>query len=285
MKEKKVIAVTGANGYIGKHVVDALILRDAEVIAVDRAPSQVNQRARFVQMDIFSGNRDIFKLLGSPDVCLHLAWRNVFSHNADSHMLELSKHYEFIKNVIDGGLNQVAVIGSMHEVGNYCGAVDENTPCNPTSMYGIAKDSLRKSVLLLAQMNSITAQWLRVFYIYGDDRHNQSVFTSILQAEENGKESFLLSSGNNRYDFIHVDELSHMIAACIMQEEISGIINCCSGQPVRLAEKVDEFIKDNYIKLKLESAALADKPYDFPEIWGDNTKISKLLLIQKRTAP
>ncbi len=213
MKEKKVIAVTGANGYIGKHVVDALILMGAEVIAVDHAHHQVNQRARFVHMDVHSGNRDVFKLLGSPDVCLHLAWKDVFSHNADSHMQELSKHFEFIKNMIDGGLKQIAVIGSMHEIGDYRGAVDEHTPCNPSNMYGIAKDSLRKSVLLLAQINSITAQWLRVFYIYGDDRHNQSVFTSIIQAEENGKESFLLSSGNNRYDFIHIHELSDMIAS------------------------------------------------------------------------
>ena len=192
-------------------------------------------------------------------------------------------HYEFIKNMIDGGLKQVAVIGSMHEVGNFRGAVDENTPCYPTSMYGIAKDLLRRSVLLLAQINRITAQWLRVFYIYGDDRYNNSIFTSILQAEENGKESFLLTNGKNRYDFIHIDELSHMIATCIMQEEINGIINCCSGQPVSLAEKIEEFIKDNNIKLKLEYAALADKPYDFPEIWGDSTRIAKLLLSQKRT--
>lgn len=68
-----------------------------------------------------------------------MAWQDGFAHNAPSHMLNLSKHYEFITNLVEGGCRQIAVMGSMHEVGYWEGKIDEGTPCNPLSMYGIAK--------------------------------------------------------------------------------------------------------------------------------------------------
>ena len=94
--------------------------------------------------------------------------------------------------MIDGGLKQIAVMGTMHEVGYYEGAIDENTPCNPISMYGIAKDALRRSTFLLSKNRNVIWQWLRAYYIYGDDKKNHSVLQKILQADEEGKKEFPL---------------------------------------------------------------------------------------------
>lgn len=62
-------------------------------------------------------------------------------------MGDLSAHYSFMTAMIDGGLKQLAVMGTMHEIGYWEGAIDENTPCNPISMYGIAKDALRRAMI------------------------------------------------------------------------------------------------------------------------------------------
>ncbi len=277
MDKKKVIAVTGANGYIGRHVVNALIEEGAEVIAIDIITEGINNQAEVINLDIFSGIKDIFKKYRSPDVCLHLAWKDGFFHDLDAHMESLSKHYEFIKNLKDCGIKQIAVMGSMHEIGYYEGVVDENTPCNPINMYGIAKDSLRRSLTLMARNNDLVMQWLRAFYIYGDDKRNHSIFTKIIQAEERGQETFPFTSGRNMYDFIQIDDLAGMIAACVMQKAIYGIINCCTGQPVSLAEKIEGFISDQNLKIKLAYGAFPDRPYDFPAIWGDKTKISHIM--------
>jgi nucleoside-diphosphate-sugar epimerase len=276
---KKVIAVTGANGYIGRHVVDALIDRGVEVVAVDVVNEGINNRAKIINLDIFSRIKDIFRELGSPDVCLHLAWKDGFFHNSDAHMKYLSKHYEFLRRMQDGGVKQIAVMGSMHEIGYYQGAVDENTPCNPISMYGIAKDSLRRSLFLLAKKNDLVLQWLRGYYIYGDDKRNHSIFTHLLKAEEKGQEIFPFNSGKNRYDFIHIDVLARMITACVLQQKIIGIINCCTGHPINLAEKVEGFIRDQNLHIKLAYGAFPDRPYDSPAIWGDPTKIKKIIKI------
>ena len=84
------VLVTGANGYMGSHVVKELLDRGHEVLALDINYANVDQRAVLLEGDLFSGSETIYKELMEPEVCIHLAWRNGFVHNADSHILELS---------------------------------------------------------------------------------------------------------------------------------------------------------------------------------------------------
>lgn len=272
------IAVTGAGGYIGRHVVKELCDMGAEVTAVDFVTDGIDSRAKAVSFNIFSGGSNLFEELGSPDACLHMAWRDGFVHNSNAHMQDLSNHYEFVRNMLDGGLKQIAIMGTMHEVGYYEGAIDENTPCNPSSMYGIAKDSLRRSVFALAKnYEDVTVQWLRAYYIYGDDAKNHSIFAKLCQAAERGDKTFPFTSGKNQYDFIQVDELAKQLAASVMQTEVDGIINCCTGKPMSLGEKVESFIKEHNFDIQLEYGAFPDRDYDSPAIWGNPDKIRRIL--------
>jgi len=276
-KTNKIITVTGANGYIGKHVVSTLLDLGVNVIAVDRVCDNIDHRAKFIPLDVLNHDDDIYSRLGQPDTCLHLAWNDSFMHNSDTHMKQVSKHYQFLKNLIDSGLTHLAVMGSMHEIGYYEGCADEKVLCQPVNLYGIAKNSLLRSLSVLAHEKNIIVQWLRAFYITGDDRYNHSIFTRIIQAVERSESEFPLNSGKNKYDFIHIDDLARMITASIIQREVTGIINCCSGTPVSLSEKVEEFINNNKYNIKLKYGAYPDRPYDSPGIWGDNSKISDLM--------
>jgi dTDP-6-deoxy-L-talose 4-dehydrogenase (NAD+) len=47
--------------------------------------------------------------------------------------------------MVKGGLRQIIVMGTMHEVGYWEGEINDKTPTHPTSLYGVAKDALRKS--------------------------------------------------------------------------------------------------------------------------------------------
>lgn len=272
------ILVTGANGYIGRHVVRELLNKGAEVIACDIVCNEVDERAERCSLNLFDlpeGN--VWEQLGSPDVCLHMAWRNGFVHNAPTHMGDVSAHYKFMTSIIDGGLKQLAVMGTMHEVGYWEGAIDENTPCNPISMYGIAKDALRRAMIQYTMQKDCILQWLRAYYILGDDRKNNSIFCKLLNAAEEGKKKFPFTTGKNKYDFINVDELAHLISVTIMQNEVNGIINVCKGEPISLAERVEQFIKDHNLDIKLEYGAFPDRPYDSPCEYGDPTKINEIL--------
>ena len=272
------VLVTGANGYIGRHVVKALLDKNADVIACDIVTNDIDERADRKSLNLFElpeGNA--YELLGAPDVCLHMAWRNGFVHNASTQIGDLSDHYKFLTAMIDGGLKQLAVMGSMHEIGYWEGAIDENTPCNPISMYGIAKDALRRAMILYCKQKDCILQWLRAYYILGDDKKNNSIFCKLLLAAEEGKETFPFTTGKNQYDFISVDELAGQLSSVVMQKEVVGIINCCTGKPMSLADRVEQFIKDNNLNIKLEYGAFPDRRYDSPVIYGNATKIKKVI--------
>lgn len=275
------ILVTGANGYIGQHVVAKILDADHDVIAVDLRNNNIDSRAEYVNMDIFSGDVDIFDKLGRPDICLHLAWQDGFIHNSDKHIKMLYSHFEFLRNLANRGIKKIAVMGSMHEVGYYEGSVDEKTPCNPISMYGIAKNSFRQMLVSTFEGTSVKLQWLRAFYIVGDDERNNSIFTKIKIAEREGKLLFPFTTGEKKYDFINIDDLAKQITASILQDEVVGIINCCSGKPVALKDKVEKFLAENNYKIKLQYGAYPDRKYDSPAIWGDCTKINKIMAERK----
>ena len=271
------ILVTGAGGYMGRHIVTSLLDKGADIIAVDFNIDLIDERADRRVVDIFSGDENLYEKLGKPDVCLHLAWKDGFVHNSDAHMEMLSSHYKFVKYMVESGCKQIAVMGTMHEVGYWEGAIDENTPCNPISMYGIAKDSLRRAMKLYTEQKGCILQWLRCYYILGDDKKNNSIFCKLLCAAEEGKKSFPFTTGKNKYDFIQVDNLAKLISACVMQNQVNGIINCCTGKPISLAEKVEEFIKKHNLDIKLDYGAFPDRPYDSPCEYGDPTKINLIM--------
>lgn len=277
----KKILVTGAGGYIGQHVVKTLLDKGAAVIATDIRLDDVDDRATKIQKNIFEENENIFTEMGSPDVCLHMAWRDGFIHNSEKHIEDLDSHYKFISNMMKGGLKQIAVMGSMHEVGYYEGAIDENTPTNPLSLYGIAKNTLRQLTFLLGKNENVIVQWIRGFYIFGDDLKNNSIFKKIVEAEQEGKTEFPFTSGKNKYDFLSIYDMADQIAEIVLQDKINGIINSCTGQPMTLAEKVESFIKENNFKIKLKYGAYPDRPYDSPGIWGDATKINEIMKAAK----
>jgi dTDP-6-deoxy-L-talose 4-dehydrogenase (NAD+) len=263
------VLVTGAAGYVGRHVVTSLLDMDFDVVAVARPGNTrgIDPRARIVEADVLSPDVDVAALVDARTrVAVHLAWQDGFAHNAMSHMLRLSDHFRFLTALVDAGVPRLAPLGTMHEIGYWEGGITASTPTNPRSMYGIAKDTLRRAVFLALPETEIA--WLRCYYIYGDDRANNSIFTRLLEAVDEGKTTMPFTTGKNKYDFIRVEELGRQIAVAATTNGFTGIINCSTGEPVSLAEKVEGFIAENRLPISLDYGAFPDRPYDSPAVWG-----------------
>ncbi len=270
------ILVTGANGYIGTGVVNELLSLNQDVIATDFKVDGIDSRVKTIAGNIFEIENP-YEYLDKPDVVLHLAWRNGFVHNSDTHLGDLPNHYKFLSKMVEAGVKKIVALGSMHEIGFWEGRIREDTPCNPMSFYGISKNALREALELVCKQKNTMFQWIRGYYIVGNSEKGASIFSKITAAEKEGKTEFPFTTGRNQYDFIDYDEFCKQIANVIINNEVLGIINCCSGVPESLASRVERFIKDNNYKIKLNYGAFPDRPYDSLAVWGDNSKIQRIL--------
>ena len=271
------ILVTGANGYLGQGIVKAILDNGNEVIAADFTTDNVDNRAAKEPCNLFEV-KDPYEYFRKPDVLLHLAWRDGFVHYSNAHIDDLPNHFAFIKSFVEAGCKHIAVMGSMHEIGFFEGSIDENTSCHPITPYGISKNALRDLTQMLCKQKNIVFQWLRGYYIVGNSKYGSSIFSKITMAVEEGKKEFPFTLGQNQYDFIDYPEFCAQVAASVGQTKEQGIINICSGRPEKLADRVERFIKENNYDIQLQYGMFPDRPYDSKAIWGNSSKIEKIMM-------
>lgn len=270
------ILVTGADGYLGKGIVRQLLDDGNEVIATGFNTDEIDPRATRISVDLFKVE-DPYNYFKQPDMLLHLAWRDGFVHNSLAHLTDLPKHYEFLKKMVDSKIGMISVMGSMHEVGFYEGSIHEDTPCNPMNLYGISKNALRESLEVLTKGTNTKAQWLRGYYIVDNNRKGASIFAKIAEATYEGKKEFPFTMGQNQYDFLNYKTFCNYVSKAVEQDEVTGIINICSGHPEKLATVVESFIKKNNYDIKLDYGAFPDRQYDSKAIWGSDKKIKEIM--------
>lgn len=275
------ILVTGANGFLGRGIVDEIIKTGHTVVAAGFETNKVSSDAIRINGDMFEV-ADPYEYYGQPDVLLHLAYKDGFVLNSEAHMQNLVKHTTFIDKMVSAGIKQVAVMGTMHEIGFFEGSVDENTPTHPMNFYGIAKNAIRDYTSLVTKNNDVIMQWLRAFYIVDGTAYGNSIFSKLFAAAERGDKTFPFTTGKSQYDFLDYGDFSRYVAAALTQTEVQGIINISSGEPERLSDRVERFISDHRLNIKLDYGAFPDRPFDSKAIWGDNTKIQKILSNQRK---
>lgn len=110
------ILVTGANGYLGRGIIKKLLDYGHDVIATGYSLTDIDERVEKKECDLFS-IKEPYEYFDHPDVVLHLAWKNGFVHNSDTHINDLPKHFQFLKKMGNSGVKKISVMGSMHEIG------------------------------------------------------------------------------------------------------------------------------------------------------------------------
>lgn len=273
------VVITGAGGYVGRHVVTAIADLGYQPVAIVRKNrGGTDPRATVVEANVLESDFVLGDVVPASDIAavVHLAWQDGFVHNAASHMTNLSAHYRFLVGLAEAGIPRIAALGTMHEVGFWEGAVKAETPTNPASLYGIAKDALRRSTFLTIG-DRAEYVWLRAYYILGDDRRNSSIFAKLLEAADRGETDFPFTTGKTLYDFIDVAELGRQIAVAATTSGVTGVLNTCTGDPESLASRVERFITDNELGLSLRYGAFPDRAYDSSGTWGDASAIKSLM--------
>ena len=277
------VLVTGATGFVGRHVVQALLARGCEVRAVARNAetaadlSWINA-VEFIAADIHAPTLNIQALTDGVDAVVHLAWPGLPNYQALFHFEHnLMADYRFIKSAVEAGVSQVLVTGTCFEYGLQSGPLSEQTAAQPSNPYGLAKNTLRVFLQNLQQAQPFTLQWARLFYLHGEGQNPNSLLAALDRAIDAGDDSFNMSAGEQLRDYLAIETAAGYLAAILQQRKFDGVINCASGQPISVRALVEQRLQARGSSIRLN---LGHYPYPTHEpmaFWGVTDRLQQLL--------
>lgn len=278
------ILVTGATGFVGKAVIRALEkVPTVEIVATSLDPEEAvkgewSEKIRYIPLDVSNQEileQDLFNLFGQPHILIHLAWKGLPNYDKLFHFEEnLFSSYYFIRNLVTHGLKKVVAIGTCLEYGMQSGCLSEDVETKPLTPYGLAKDTLRKFLEQLRKPLPFEFNWIRLFYLHGKGQAKSSLLSQLQSALDQKKDTFNMSKGEQLRDYLSIDEAAENIVKVALQSEISGVINCCSGQPVSVRRFVEDFLKRTNQQISLNLGFYPYPNYEPMAFWGDTRKLN-----------
>jgi UDP-glucose 4-epimerase len=236
--------VTGGAGFIGSHVVDALVSRGVEVAVVDSlvrgSEENVSAGAELHVRDIREPLDDLFATV-KPDAVLHLAAQidvrvsvedPVEDANANVlgtvRILEAARPYDAqVVFASTGG----AIYGECLEPAR------EDSPREPLSPYGTAKLAGEEYVRMYNRLYGAKHVALRYGNVYGprQDPHGEAGVVAIfLGALSRGEQARIFGDGDQTRDYVYVGDVARATIAALGQD--GGVFNVGTGRETSVVE-------------------------------------------------
>lgn len=281
------VLVTGATGFIGNHTIQELLRKNIHVIATSSNTEKAQQytwynEVEYIECDLrtIDDTIDYFYFFNRPDAMIHLAWEGLPNYKNDFHITEnLPRHFTFLQNLIVHGLKNLTVVGTCLEYGMQEGELSEDMPSIPSNPYAVAKNELRKKIESLFTSYSFNFKWLRLFYMYGEGQNPNSLFSQLDKAIDNGDEIFNMSGGQQIRDYLPVKKIAENIVCTALQKKTTGIINCCSNEPVRLLDMIKQHLEKRKAHINLNTGFYPYPDYEPFSFWGNNNKLKQITAV------
>ncbi|MDN2566903.1 NAD-dependent epimerase/dehydratase family protein [Aquibium sp. A9E412] len=273
------LAVTGASGFLGRHVLAALDARAVAAVAQARRPVQEQAPAhrRWTRFDMSLDPAEAYARLGRPQVVVHLAWEGLPNYLSLRHFeVELPAQYRFLSGLVAAGVRRLVVAGTCFEYGMRSGPLAETLEPQPANPYGFAKDALRRQLGFLAAERPFELRWLRLFYLYGPGQAPTSLFGAFQAALARGDAQFDMSAGEQLRDFMPAEDAGAAIAAVALAAQAPAIVNVCSGRPRSVRGLVEDWRAAAGSAIALNLGARAYPSYEPFAFWGDGRRLAAL---------
>ena len=269
------VLLTGHSGFIGQNLLNELLKKKVNLYITKNKNLNIPKNKLIKIIDL----KKIF-FLNQFDLVIHAAWGELNNYNSKKHMNKiLTENLKFLKRVILSGAKNIVVLGTCFELGNCQGEVDEFEKMKPTTLYGKSKKSLLSKLLLLQKKFTFNLTWVRIFYVYGENQKNKSLFSQLIESnKKKTKQSFFeLTGGNQKRDYLDVITLSKKIILIAFLRKNLGIINVCSGKPISVKKLVFKWKKKFKWGIKFKFGVKKLKNYEPNDFWGSTKKMKYVL--------
>ncbi|NBQ98211.1 MAG: NAD(P)-dependent oxidoreductase [Actinobacteria bacterium] len=239
----KKFLVTGAAGFLGRHVVTALAGSDVQVAAVVRSGSE--DRAKVLpgvvhvisSPDIFAEDASWWKQqCADIDAVLHLAW---YTKSIDYLVSEQNQHcaagtLQLADGAIKAGVRRFVGIGTCLEYEQTGERLTTSTRLRPVGEYAESKAATFFRLGRLFDQHSVSFSWCRLFYLYGEGEHESRLVPYLHRQLREGRE-VRLSNPEQVLDFMDVKDVAERLASIALSER-NGAFNVCSGHGTTVRE-------------------------------------------------
>lgn len=269
----KTVIVTGATGFIGRHIVARLVSEGFEVIAFVRDVEKARQikgleNVQLVTFDIV--RPELLPKISTESTMIHCAWQNVRDTLSLKHIENYyHQHYCFLKAMIERGVAKLIVLGSCYEYGNQYGPISATATTVPTTPYALAKDMLHKSLRLLQKNLKFELTWVRLFYLYGEGQDPECIIPMLDAALDNNEQAFNMSLGEQLFDYLPVEDVAKEMM-CILDAG-DGTFNLCSANPISLRRLLEERMRAKGKTIRLNLGSYPYRDQETMAIWGSDT--------------
>jgi nucleoside-diphosphate-sugar epimerase len=219
------LLITGAGGFVGKHVLAAADVHD--VVAVEHRWSgadEVDERVRSAR----------------PEGCIHLGW---YADPAD-YLTAVEPNAASVMDTLDlarsleaAGCGRLVVAGSSAEYAPADHPLDEDDLVAPTTVYGSAKAMTHSLLQTRHRPQGMTVAWARLFNVIGPGEDARRVIPSAARSLLDGRE-MRLSPGTQVRDYVDVRDVAAALVSLVLVEA-AGAFNVSTGREVPLREMLE----------------------------------------------
>lgn len=254
--------VTGGAGFIGSHVVDALIANGTRVVVLDdfstgkRANLEQhagNERLSIVEHDVSTGIAAALDPIqtqhGGVSLIVHLAAQVSVvtslakpvddmrvNYGSTVHVLEYARHNQYGPSPKIVFASSAAIYGDVTEM-----PVAEETSLRPLSPYGVHKLSSELAMQAYAATHGVYGVALRFFNVYGPRQDPSSPYSGVISIfadrAKTGRPITIFGDGSQTRDFVYVgDVVRAILAAATWRDEKFLAANVGTGREITITE-------------------------------------------------
>lgn len=257
------ILITGGAGFIGSHIVDALLKKDYEVVVYDNFSSGTMENLSHINSDKLSIIKDDilnYKKLeeamkGCDYVSHHAAQLEIFlAYDEPEKDLEVNTigTLNVLKAAKKNNVKKVINISSACVYGQTDNATKETDDPTPNWDYGVSKLAAEKYAKIYNDYKNLPVVSLRYGIVYGEREWFRRVLPIFLKKVIKNESPVVFGEGEQIRDFIYVGDAVEFHNLCLEDERANGhSFNVGTGCPITIKELAETSVKLTNKKLNV----------------------------------